>query len=316
MPTLGITNPNAQVDLRQAWLDTERGIGAPPTTGCTSHGSVTTTPAAASSPTSSCRNPAPASCAYDTATEAAAASPAATRGRNRRAGDFMILWDQQGGSMDLLPPHLVAAPRPNLMLSPPTLLNAAVSQAAYSADGFRGEAAVDLTATDLRRIHRVPVVRQHHPEHRDRQLRHRGLQGHDPADGTADQQLHDDDGDHTEGRRRSRHSRPGGISIGTGVVAVKDSAVVSLHGRHRHSGWIGGVLPLQGGRTRHCATSRWARRVGSTNVTGTAYPVTVVSPTAYVTSVGRYCWRAVYDAATRPTASRGRATRVRRSASP
>ena len=35
--------------------------------------------------------------------------------------------------------------------------------------------------------------------------------------------------------------------------------------------------------------------VGSTNLTGTAYPVTVVSPTAYVTSVGRYCWRAVFS---------------------
>ena len=35
--------------------------------------------------------------------------------------------------------------------------------------------------------------------------------------------------------------------------------------------------------------------VGSTNLTGTAYPVTVVSPTAYVTSAGRYCWRAVFS---------------------
>ena len=35
--------------------------------------------------------------------------------------------------------------------------------------------------------------------------------------------------------------------------------------------------------------------VGSTNLTGTAYPVTVVSPTAYVTSAGRYCWRATWS---------------------
>ena len=35
--------------------------------------------------------------------------------------------------------------------------------------------------------------------------------------------------------------------------------------------------------------------VGSTNLTGAAYPATVVSPTAYVTSVGRYCWRAVFS---------------------
>ena len=35
--------------------------------------------------------------------------------------------------------------------------------------------------------------------------------------------------------------------------------------------------------------------VGSTNLTGAAYPVTVVSPTAYVTSAGRYCWRAAFS---------------------
>ena len=35
--------------------------------------------------------------------------------------------------------------------------------------------------------------------------------------------------------------------------------------------------------------------VGATNLTGTAYPVTVASPTAYVTSVGRYCWRAEFS---------------------
>ena len=46
------------------------------------------------------QNPAPAGCAYDTATEAqliADCNPWA----NRQAGDFMILWDQQGGSLDL-----------------------------------------------------------------------------------------------------------------------------------------------------------------------------------------------------------------------
>ncbi len=46
------------------------------------------------------QNPAPAACAYDTATDAqliANCNPWA----NRKAGDFMILWDQQGGSQDL-----------------------------------------------------------------------------------------------------------------------------------------------------------------------------------------------------------------------
>ncbi len=52
VPTLGMTNPNGQVDLRQAWINAET-TRRTVTTGSTSPGSATTTPAAASSPTSS-----------------------------------------------------------------------------------------------------------------------------------------------------------------------------------------------------------------------------------------------------------------------
>jgi hypothetical protein len=85
----------------------------------------------------------------------------------------------------------------------------------------------------------------------------------------------------------------GGISIGTGVVAVKDSAVVSLQGGT--STTSGGAVTFYLCKVNSpglCDTG--GTTVGSTNVTG-AFPQTVVSPTAYVTSVGRYCWRAVYD---------------------
>ena len=73
------------------------------------------------------KNPVPAGCAYDTATEAqlvANCNPWA----NRTAGDFMILWDQQGGSRDL---YLLnwSGTAPNLTLSEPQLLDADVSQA-------------------------------------------------------------------------------------------------------------------------------------------------------------------------------------------
>jgi hypothetical protein len=91
------------------------------------------------------QNPAPAGCAYGTATDAqliANCNPWA----NRKAGDFMILWDQQGGSKDLYL-RTWSGTAPNLTLGAPTLLNSNVSQAAYSADGFRGEAAVNLTDT-------------------------------------------------------------------------------------------------------------------------------------------------------------------------
>ncbi len=91
------------------------------------------------------QNAVPAGCTYATATEAqliANCNP----WDNRRAGDFMILWDQQGGSLDLFL-RTWSGTGDNLTLSAPVALNDAVSQAAYSADGFRGEAAVNLTDT-------------------------------------------------------------------------------------------------------------------------------------------------------------------------
>ncbi len=144
VPTLGMTNPNGQVDLRRAWLDTERDTS-------TQHDWLYFAWERDNNSGSGfiayefMQNPVPAGCAYDTATDAdliANCNP----WDNRRAGDFMILWDQQGGSLDLFL-RTWSGTGDNLTLSAPTQLNAAVSQAAYSADGFRGEAAVDLTAT-------------------------------------------------------------------------------------------------------------------------------------------------------------------------
>ena len=107
VPTLDLTNPNGQVDLRRAWLDTEREAGkdwlyfawerdANSGSGFIAYEFM--------------QNPAPAACAYDTATDAqliASCNPWA----NRKAGDFLILWDQQGGSKDLYL-RVWAAPRP------------------------------------------------------------------------------------------------------------------------------------------------------------------------------------------------------------
>ena len=143
-PMLDLTNPNANVDLRRAWLDTERDT----TTG---HDWLYFAWERDSANGSGfiayefMKSPAPAGCAYNTATNdqlLANCNP----WENRQAGDFMILWDQQGGSRNL---YLLtwSGTAPNLALSAPQLLNAAVSQAQYSANGTRGEAAVDLTAT-------------------------------------------------------------------------------------------------------------------------------------------------------------------------
>ena len=98
VPTLGKTNPNGQVDLRRAWLDTEREAAtkdwlyfAWERDNNSGSGFIAY---------EFMQDPPPAACAYDTATEAqliANCNP----WDNRKAGDFMILWDQQGGSLDL-----------------------------------------------------------------------------------------------------------------------------------------------------------------------------------------------------------------------
>ena len=91
------------------------------------------------------KNPPPAACGDYTASQAtliANCNPWA----NRTAGDFMIFWDQQGGSKDLYL-RTWSGTAPNLTLSDPTLLNSNVSDAEYSADGFFGEGALNLTDT-------------------------------------------------------------------------------------------------------------------------------------------------------------------------
>ena len=226
MPTLGLTNPNGQVDLRRAWLDTERDTA-------TSHDWLYFAWERDANSGSGfiayefMQNPAPAGCAYDTATDAqliANCNPWA----NRTAGDFMILWDQQGGSMDLFL-RTWSGTAPNLTLGAPTLLNAAVSQAAYSADGFRGEAAVDLTATIfggstacLTFANTIPSTVTGNSDTAD--YKDTILKTAPPITNCTSTTV-------TTPKTGAGADIPaGGLSIGTGVVAVKDSAVVSLTG--------------------------------------------------------------------------------------
>jgi hypothetical protein len=65
--------------------------------------------------------------------------------KNRRAGDFLLLWDQQGGSTTISK-RVFTGVAPNLVLGPTQTLGTAVAE--FSPDGFRGEAAVNLT-TDV-----------------------------------------------------------------------------------------------------------------------------------------------------------------------
>jgi hypothetical protein len=289
VPTLGLTNPNGQVDLRRAWLDTERDTA-------TGHDWLYFAWERDANSGSGfiayefMQNPVPAACAYGTATEAqliASCNPWA----NRRAGDFMILWDQQGNSLDLYL-RTWSGTAPNLTLGPPTLLNAAVSQAAYSTDGFRGEAAVDLTATIfggstacLAFANTIPSTVTGNSDTAD--YKDTILTTTPPISNCTSTTV-------TTPKDGAGANIPvGGLSIGTGVVSVKDSAVVDLIG--------GTAAPAGSVAFSLCKVDAPAlcesggTSVGSTNLTGAAYPVTVLSPIAYVTSVGRYCWRAVFS---------------------
>jgi hypothetical protein len=283
LPTLGLTNPNAQVDLRRAWLDVERDTS-------TSHDWLYFAWERDSNSGSGfiayefMQNPAPAGCAYDTATDAqliANCNPWA----NRTAGDFMILWDQQGNSLDLYL-RTWTGTAPNLTLGAPTLLNATVSQAAYSADGFRGEAAVDLTATIFGGSTACKTFANTIPS---------------TVTGNSDTADYKDTilrtappiSNCTSSTVTTPSVGAGGASIGTGVLAVTDTAVVSIQG--------GTATPAGSVAFSLCKVdapglcTSGGTDVGSTNLTGASYPATVQSPTAYVTSAGRYCWRATFS---------------------
>ncbi|HEX5017347.1 MAG TPA: hemagglutinin [Actinomycetes bacterium] len=298
LPTLGKTNPNGQVDLRRAWLDTERDTAAPNHDWLYFGWERDANSGSGFIAYEFMQEAAPSACAYDTATEAsliANCNPWA----NRKAGDFMILWDQQGGSKDLFL-RTWTGTAPNLTLGAPIQLNATVSQAAYSADGFRGEAAVDLTATVFGGTQRclsfantIPSTVTGNSDSAD--YKDTILQTAPPITNcesttvTTPKVVTD-----TSTNPDTTGNVPGGgASIGTGVLAVADSAVVGVQGgTATPAGSVSFFLCKVTG-TNLCTTG--GTSVGSTNLSGAAYPVTVQSPTAYVTSAGRYCWRAVFS---------------------
>ncbi|HEX6953550.1 MAG TPA: hemagglutinin [Agromyces sp.] len=302
VPTLGETNPNAQVDLRRAWLDTERESGkdwlyfAWERDKNTGSGFIAY---------EFMQNKAPTACAYEdpAADLVADCNPWA----NRKAGDFMILWDQQGGSLDLFL-RIWSGTAPNLTLGAPTALNATVSQAAYSDDGFFGEAAVNLTDTIfggstacLSFANTIPSTVTGNSDTAD--YKDTILATTPPISNCTSATVT------TPKTGLGGNIPAGGLSIGTGVVPVRDSAEVSLIGGTATPAGSVAFFLCKLDAPDLCTTG--GTSVGSTNLSGAAYPATVLSPTAYVTSVGRYCWRAVFsgDAANGiPGSSDSRAT--------
>ncbi|MFL6181292.1 MAG: hemagglutinin [Actinomycetes bacterium] len=290
VPTLGLTNPNAQVDLRQAWVSTAKDSAAPNHDWLYFGWERDSNSGSGFIAYEFMQNAAPVGCAYDTADDAtliANCNPWA----NRRAGDFMILWDQQGGSKDLYL-RTWSGTGTNLTLGAPTLLNSTVSQAQYSADGFRGEAAVDLTATIFGGstacktfANTIPSTVTGNSDTAD--YKDTILQTAPPITNCTSSTV-------TTPKTAAGGDIPAaGLSIGNGVVGVKDSAVVSLTGGTATPAGSVAFSLCKVDSPGLCTTG--GTTVGSTNLTGTAYPATVVSPTAYVTSAGRYCWRAVFS---------------------
>ena len=289
VPTLGLTNPNGQVDLRQAWLDVKRDTS-------TNHDWLYFAWERDANSGSGfiayefMQDPAPAACAYNTATDTTLINTC-NPWANRRAGDFMILWDQQGGSKDLYL-RTWSGTAPNLTLGGATKLDAAVSQAEYSADGYRGEAAVDLTATIFGGstackafANTIPSTVTGNSDTAD--YKDTILQTAPPITNCTSTIVT------TPKTGAGDDISADGLSIGDGTVAVKDSAVVSLAGGTATPTGSVAFWLCKLDAPALCATG--GTSIGSTNLTGTDYPVTVVSPTAYVTAAGRYCWRATFS---------------------
>lgn len=288
VPTLGLTNPNGQVDLRQAWLGTDTDADgddwlyfAWERDNETGSGFIAF---------EFMQDPPPTACGDYSGSQAdliASCNPWA----NRQAGDFIILWDQQGGSTDLFL-RTWSGTAPNLVLGAPVPLDADVSAAEYSADGFRGEAALNLTDTVFGGstacqsfANVIPSTVTGNSDTAD--YKDTILQPVTPIGNCESTTV-------TTPKTAAGADIPaGGLSIGSGVVGVKDSALVSITGGTATPAGSVAFFLCKVDSPGLCTSG--GTSVGSTNLTGASYPVTVLSPTAFVTSAGRYCWRAEFS---------------------
>ncbi len=287
-PMLDLTNPNAQVDLRRAWIDLTRVAGddwlyfAWERDANTGSGFISF---------EFSRNPVSAGCGDYSGSNAsliANCNPWENRAGDPQPGDFLLLWDQQGGSRDIYV-RVWSGTAPNLTLGAPVkITDPAVAAAQYGSNGFRGEAAVNLTALHLTDGNDCQAFANVIPstvtgnsdtaDYKDTILD--TLPPISNCEATIVTTPKKGNGDAIPG---------GGLSIGTGVVAVSDSAEISLSG--------GSAAPTGSISFHLCkidvgTCTSGGTSVGSTSIAGGAFPRTVSSPTAYVTAAGRYCWRA------------------------
>jgi hypothetical protein len=305
VPTLGLTNPNAQVDLRQAWINSAQDSDgddwvyfAWERDNNSGSGFIAF---------EFMKNKAPTVCDdYDpnSATVLASCNPWANRQGDPnpappQEGDFMILWDQQGGSRDLFYREWHGT-APNLTLTPSVQLSSSVAVAAYSADGFRGEAAINITdvvfggtPSCLAFANIIPSTVTGNSDTAD--YKDTILQpGVDLSDCTTTTTTtpQDDAGNPIP---------QAGIDLGTdGVVQVKDSALIDIQGGAANpAGTIDFTLcEANNAANADCDTGGKSVLVGDDVAVSDpdgAFPVTVTSPSAWITAAGRYCWKAVYS---------------------
>jgi len=299
VPTLGLTNPNGQVDLQEAemkmardtdgddwfyfsWLrDANSGSGF--------------------IAIEIMQSAVPAECDFESSTDAELiddCNPWANRAGDPQPGDFLILWDQQGGSKDLFLRRWTGT-APNLTLSAGVQLNSSVSAAAYTPDGFGGEAAINLTDAVYGGVQScrtfanvIPSTVTGNSDTAD--YKDTILEPVEPFGGCLSSTVT------TPKLADGTTSVPTeGVSITpTGKVSVRDSAVVTVTGGPvKPTGsvafWLCG--PTATTATTLCSAGGTSVGTSSISAANTDNPVTVVSPLATVSSAGRYCWRAEYS---------------------
>ncbi|WP_460627028.1 hemagglutinin [Intrasporangium mesophilum] len=293
LPTLGLTNPNAQVDLNHAWLGAAKDSDnddwlyfAWQRDSNTGSGFIAY---------EFMQDPPPAACDYANSTQQQLINTC-NPWKNRKAGDFLILWDQQGGSKNLYL-RTWSGTAPNLVLSAPQLLNANVSAAAYSSDGFQGEAALNLTDAVFGGVQScrsfanvIPSTVTGNSDSAD--YKDTILQPVIPVGGCTSTTVT------TPKQADGTTNIPaGGLSITTaGVREVKDSALISIAGGSATPAGTVQFSLCKASNAANATCDSAATPIGSpVNVTGAAFPVTVTSPSAWVTAAARYCWKASYS---------------------
>lgn len=308
-PMLDYTNPNAQVDLKTAWLNLKR---------VSNHDWVYFAWERDSNTGSGfiafefMKNGLPSGCGFATPTTPATSTDAqliagcnpwrsateqpGDRKVGRSAGDFLLLWDQSGSSAVFYKRVWTQANlNAPLVLGAPVLLDASTqAKGVYSADGTKGEASVDLTAANLTNgtscttfanvIPSTVTGNSDTADYKDTILKKidplsscQGTLGTTPkqADGTTD-------------------IPDGGLSIGTGSVEVKDLATVGVSGGNASPTGTVSFWLCKVDAPAVCGANQ-GTSLGSVPLTGGSYPATATSPSAWVTAAGRYCWRSSWS---------------------